>query len=133
MRMFKLAGKYYCVASVDFVYEDFAKRISDGLCLRKNSFAEFYSKRIFQNFFQNANNLKKEYAMYYQEEYGDFADFLYKKELLSREDIEVLDLDEGQTLLKLNIDLFNYNADPLVQYEDNGVDILNHVLEEIEL
>ena len=133
MRMFKLAGKYYCVASDDFVYEDFAKRISDGLCLRKSSFAEFYSKRIFQNFFQYSNNLKKEYAMYYQEEYGDFADFLYKKELLSRADIKVLDLDEGQTLLKLNINLFNYNADPLVQYGDNGVNILNHVLEEIGL
>lgn len=133
MRILKLLGKCYCKADDSFVYEELEKRISDAFHLRKDSFAEFYSKRIFQAFFQYARDLKKEYMAYYRQEYESFADYLYKKELLDWEHIEILDLSGHQTLLKLNINLTSYNADNLIEYEENGIDILNQALKEIGL
>lgn len=133
MRILNLAGQYYCKADDSFVYEELDKRISDALHLRKDSFAEFYSKRIFQAYFQYARDLKKEYLSYYRQEYESFADYLYKKELLDWAHIDILDLSEHQTLLKLNINLTSYNADNLIEYEENGIDILNQALKEIGL
>jgi len=131
MRILKLSDKCYCIANDSFVYEELEKRISDGLHLQKDSFAEFYSKRIFQAFFQYAKDLKREYMAYYQQEYENFADYLYKKELLDWEHIKILDLSGCQTLLKLNINLTSYNADNLIEYEEKGIDILNQALKEI--
>lgn len=133
MRILKLSDEYYCIADDGFVYEELEKRISDALHLQKDSFAEFYSKRIFQAFFQYARDLKKEYMAYYRQEYESFADYLYKKELLDWAHIEFLDLSERQTLLKLNLNLTSYNADSLIEYEENGIDILNQALKEIGL
>ncbi len=134
MKMFRLSGKYYCIADDGFVYEELEKKISDAFHMRKDSFAESYSKRIFKSFFQYARDLKKEYMVYYRQEYESFVDYLYKKELLDREHIEILNLSEHQTLLKLNTDLTSYNADNLVEYdEENGIEILNQALEEVGL
>jgi len=133
MRILKLSGEYFCIADDGFIFEELEKRISDALHLQKGSFAEFYTKRIFQAFFHYARDLKKEYMAYYRQEYEIFADYLYKKELLDWAHIEILDLGEGQTLLKLNINLSSYNVDSLIEYEDNGIDILNQALEEISL
>lgn len=133
MRILKLAGECYCIADDRFAYDELEKRISDALHLQKGSFAEFYSKRIFRAFFQYARDLKKEYQAYYAQEYDSFADYLYKKELMELDHIEILDLNERQTLFKLNIDLSSYNADSLIEYEDNGIDMLNQALEEIGL
>lgn len=131
MSIFNLAGKYYCIMNDSFAYEELKGRISDAFNLRKDSFAEFYSKRIFQAFFQYARDLKKEYLEYYRQEYESFADYLYIKELLNWAEIEILDLGEHKTLLKLNTNLASYNADNLIEYEGNSIDILNHVLKEI--
>lgn len=131
MSIFNLAGKYYCIMNDSFAYEELKGRISDAFNLRKESFAEFYSKRIFQAFFQYARDLKKEYLEYYRQEYESFADYLYIKELLNWAEIEILDLGEHKTLLKLNTNLASYNADNLIEYEGNSIDILNHVLKEI--
>lgn len=131
MSIFNLAGKYYCIMNDSFVYEELKGRISDAFHLRKDSFAEFYSKRIFQAFFQYARDLKKEYLEYYRREYESFADYLYIKELLNWADIEILDLDEHKTLLRLNTNIASNNADNLIGYEGNSIDILNHVLKEI--
>ncbi|MHB8125309.1 MAG: hypothetical protein ACYDEJ_06625 [Desulfitobacteriaceae bacterium] len=133
MRILKLSNEYYCIADDGFVYEELEKMISDALHLRKDSFVEFYSKRIFQGFFQYARDLKKEYMVYYRQEYESFTDYLYKKELLDWAHIEILDLSEHQTLLKLNMHLTSYNADSLIEYEENGIDILNQALKEIGL
>ncbi|TWH46768.1 hypothetical protein [Sporomusa sp. KB1] len=133
MMILKLSDGYYCKADDNFIYEELEKRISDTLHLRKDSFAEFYTKRIFQAFFQYARDLKKEYLTYYGQEYDSFADYLYKKELMELEHIKILDLSERQTLFKLNINLSSYNADSLIEYEDKGIDILNQALEEIGL
>lgn len=134
MRMFKLSGKNYCIADDGFVYEELEKRISDAFHLRKDSFAEFYSKRIFQCLFQYTRNLKEEYMEYYRQEYDSFVDYLYKKELLDWEYIEILKLGERQTLLKLNTNLTSYNADNLIEYDEGkGIEILNQALKEIGL
>ena len=132
IKILKLAGEYYCIADDSFAYAELEKRISSALHLQKGSFAEFYTKRIFQSFFQYARDLKKEYLTYYGQEYDSFADYLYKKELLDWAHIEFIDLNEQQTLFKLNIELSNYNTRSLIEYEDNGIDILNQALEDIE-
>lgn len=131
MSILNLSGKYYCLVNDSFAYEELKGRISDALHLRKDSFADFYSKRIFQAFFQYARDLKKEYLEYYRQEYESFADYLYIKELMNWADIEILDLGEHKTLLKLDTNLASYNADNLVEYEGNSIDILNQVLKEI--
>jgi len=133
MRILKLSGEYFCIADDGFIYEELEKRISDALQLQKDSFAEFYTKKIFQAFFQYGRDLKKGYLAYYRQEYESFVDYLYKKELLDWAHIKILDLNERQTLLKLNINLTSYNADSLIEYEDNGIDILNQALKEIGL
>ncbi|NLV22077.1 MAG: hypothetical protein GXY49_08845 [Syntrophomonadaceae bacterium] len=134
MRVLKISGKTYCIADDGFVYEELEKRISDTFHLRKDSFAEFYTKRIFQSFFQYARNLKNEYMAYYRQEYDNFADYLYKKELLDLEYIDDMNLGERQTLLKLNTRLTSYNADNLIEYdEEKGIEILNKALKEIGL
>lgn len=109
------------------------KKIVDLSHLRKNSFAEFYTKRILRAFFQYARDLKKEYMKYYQEEYEIFADYLYIKELLDWGNIHNLELSEHQTLLKLNLNLMSYNADNLIEYGENGLDNLNQALKEISI
>lgn len=134
MRMLKLSGKNYCIADDGFVYEELEKRISDAFHLRKDSFAEFYSKRIFQCLFQYTRNLKEEYMEYYRQEYDCFVDYLYKKELLDWKYIEILNLGERQTLLKLNTNLTSYNADNLIEYDEGkSIEILNQALKEIGL
>lgn len=134
MRMLKLSGKNYCIAEDEFVYEELEKRISDTFHLRKDSFAEVYSKRIFQAFFQYARDLKKEYIDFYKQEYDSFSDYLYKKELLDWEYIGILNIGEGQTLLKLITDLTSYNTDNLIDYDEKtGMEILNQALEGIGL
>lgn len=132
--MLKLSGKNYCIADDGFVYEELEKRISDAFHLRKDSFAEFYSKRIFQCLFQYTRNLKEEYMEYYRQEYDCFVDYLYKKELLDWKYIEILNLGERQTLLKLNTNLTSYNADNLIEYDEGkSIEILNQALKEIGL
>jgi hypothetical protein len=133
MRIFNLSGGYYCKADDVFVYEELEKRIFEAIPLRKDSFAEFYTKRIFQAFFQYARDLKMEYLTYYGQEYENFTDYLFKKELLDWSYIEILDLSEGQTLLKLDLSLSSYNADSLIEYEENSIDIMNQTLKEIGL
>ena len=131
MRILKLSDKFYCIADNGFAYEEFENRISDVLHLQKDSFAEIYSKRIFRDCFQYARDLKKEYLSYYHQEYEDFDDYLYTKELLNREQIESLDLSEGQTLLKLNLYLSSYNTQSMLEYGEQQMDILNQALEGI--
>lgn len=134
MRIFKLTDQYYCEADNGFTYEELKKKITDILLLRKNSFAELYSKKILQDIFQYAIDLKKEYLTYYQQEYEDFTDYLYKKKLLNRKDIKLLNLSDHQTVLSLDIHLSSYNADSLLNdYEENGIDVLNKALKEIVL
>lgn len=134
MRMLKLSSKNYCIAENGFIYEEVEKRISDAFHLRKDSFAEAYTKRIFQAFFQYAIDIRKEYMDFYKQEYDSFSDYLYKKELLGWEDIALLNLSEHQTLLKLNIHLTSYNTDNLIDYDEKiGMEIINQALEGIGL
>jgi hypothetical protein len=133
VRILKLADECYCIAEDGFVYKDLEKIISDRLHLKKNSFADVYSKKIFKAFLKYAKDLKKEYMEYYQQEYESFFEYLYKKELLDWQDIDNLNLSENQTLLKLNIKLTSYNAENLISYEEKGMDILNKALKEMGL
>lgn len=91
------------------------------------------TQRGFLELFQYARDLKKDYMTYYREEYENFADYLYKQELLDWRDIHTLRLSEHQTLLKLNLKLTSYNANNLIEYGENGLDNLNLALKEISI
>ena len=77
--------------------------------------------------------MKQEYQDYYAQEYGDFETYLYQKELLDRDEIALFELNQNQTLLKLRPSFSSYNVENIVRYDEEGIKILNQVLEDINL
>ena len=85
MKIFYIRGQAYCKACNGFSYEKLNLALDVKLSMRQNSFAERYSKKIFQILFQNAIDLKQQYEKYYAEEYESFEKFLYQKELWDKQ------------------------------------------------
>ncbi|MBC3798618.1 hypothetical protein [Acetobacterium tundrae] len=132
MEIIKLQDRYYCVVNEEFTYDQLESRFIEKSKTRKGSFADGYLKKIFKDMFNYAKDLKKEYLEYYSEEYDNFRNFLYQKELLDYYEIESLEIDDKQTLLRLQIDLNNYNMRTLLEYEDDTFEILNQIMEDIK-
>lgn len=124
---------YYCVARKMFSLEGFERDLCRHLGMRKNSFAYCYSLKIFQDFFRYSKDLRQEYQDYYAQEYDDFETYLYQKELLERDEIALFELNQNQTLLKLRPSFSSYNVENIVRYDEEGIKILNQVLEDINL
>lgn len=124
---------YYCVARKLFSLEKFERELCKHLSMRENSFAYSYSLKIFRDFFRYYKDLRQEYQDCYVEEYDDFETYLYQKELLDRDEIALFELNQNQTLLKLRPSFNSYNVESIVNYDEEGVKILNRVLEEINL
>ena len=78
-------------------------------------------------------NLKKEYMDYYMQEYDNFKIYLYQKELLEKNEIALLMLNDNQTVLKLQPSLNNYNVKSIIENDENIVKILNEILEKLNL
>lgn len=133
MEIFKIGKRYFCKAMCGFALQKLENCLDERLEMRKGSFAEQHSKRIFCDLFFYARDLRQEYTDYYAQEYDNFEQFLYQKELWKRQDIDALELMSDQTVLELRTDLRNYNADTLMDYEESGMKMINHVLEEINL
>lgn len=133
MKIISFEEVYYCVVRKNFLLEDFEKEVSRQLGMRKNSFAYCYSLKIFRDFFRYAKDLKQEYQDYYAQEYDDFETYLYQKELLERDDIALFELNQDQTLLKLRPSFNSYNVESIIRYDEEGIKILNQVLEDINL
>ena len=133
MKIFVRREEYYCKVYETYTVEKFRKELDNQLDMRKNSFADQYAEKIVMDFFRYAKDLKKEYLNFYAQEYDDFQNFLYQKELWSWIEIKRLDLKEEQTILLLRPFLCNYNAKNFIDYDEEGLQILNQVLEEINL
>lgn len=133
MKIFYIRENTYCRAGIGFSFKKFDAALDMKLHMRKNSFAEFYSKKIFHALFQNAFDLKQEYKDYYAEEYESFERYLYQKKLWDMEDIHKLNLTEGETVLELSPTQYSYSISNLLDYEESGVDIINEILEGLSL
>jgi hypothetical protein len=133
MEIFKIGKRYFCKAICGFTFQKLEDCLDERLEMRKGSFAEQHSKQIFCDLFLYARDLRHEYTDYYAQEYDNFEQFLYQKELWKQQDIDVLELMPDQTVLALQMDLRNYNADTLMDYEESSMKMINQVLEEIKL
>lgn len=110
--------------------------LRNQLSMRKDSFAEQYSLKIFRDLFRYARDLRQEYEEYYREEYDSFSEFLYKREFWEVPDIKKVALTESETVLKLRVSSSSYNLDTLLSYDeyDNSfIEIVTQILEEIDL
>ena len=131
MKIYKIKSKYYCLASKDYDYSAFIDTIRDKIHAIDNSFVYNYSLKIFTELFQYADDLLKNYNLYYKLEYSDFYYYLYQKEMLDDDELSLIYVDESHTILKLNPDLNNYNLTNLFDYDDRYIDLLNEVLEAV--
>lgn len=133
MKIFAFEEVYYCVARKKFSLVNFERELCQHLNMRKNSFAYCYSLKIFRDFFQYFKDLRQEYQDYYAQEYGDFEAYLYQKELLEKDKIALFELKYNQTILKLRPSFSSYNVENIIRYDEEGIKILNQVLEDINL
>lgn len=135
MKMISRGETCYCIASKEYSIEKLERELLQRAGVRKDSFAEQYTRKIFMDLFRYAKNLREEYFEFYREEYESFEEFLYQKELWEKWEIQELKLDETKTVLQLRYELNNYNAGSMVGYgeEKEGLDMLNQVLAEVQL
>lgn len=126
-------GKYICRVNNGFTIQKLEKVLVDYLSIRKESFVEQYSLKIFRNLFQYARDLRQEYMKYYYEEYDNFSEFLYKKEFWDISNIENAALGDENTVLKLQIHNSSYNMDNLLDYDESISSMIIKILEDIEL
>jgi hypothetical protein len=133
MKIFSIGTRYYCKTICGFALPQFEACLDEHLGMRKGSFAEQRTKQIFCDLFLYARDLRQEYTDYYAQEYDNFEQFLYQKELLNKPDIEELELTPDQTVLELRTDLCSYNVKTLMDYEESARKVINQVIEEIDL
>ena len=133
MKIISIAGKYLCKVKRSFTLQQLENYLDEHLGMRKESFAERYSKQIFRDLFGYARDLQREYHDYYALEYNSFEQFLYQKELWECWVIDELALESEQTVLELRPNLANYNASTLMDHAESCVEIINQVLEEMPL
>lgn len=131
MKIIKINEGFYCITYEKLSYEKFNDFLYDNIPMKKNSFAFKSTIKILEELFKYSLDLKQDYLKYYYQEYDDFEIYLYHKELLEYDIIKNLNIKECETLLKLRVDLSNYNTITLLEYEEGVVDTLNQFLEEI--
>lgn len=136
MELFSVNGEYVCKVHKGFDMPKLEEALRNQLSMRKDSFAEQYSLKIFRDLFRYARDLRQEYEEYYREEYDSFSEFLYKREFWEVPDIKKVALTESETVLKLRVSSSSYNLDTLLSYDeyDNSfIEIVTQILEEIDL
>lgn len=133
MELFTVNKKYVCKVRKGFTIQKLEEALGHRLAMRKGSFAERYSLKIFRNLFQYARDLRQEYEEYYGEEYDSFPEFLYQKEFWEARDIEDAALTGEDTILKLQMDDSSYNMDTLLDYDDSIISMVTQILEGIDL
>lgn len=131
MKIVKISEHYYCVMEEIYTYANIIHKFHTSHIMRNGSFAETYIKKILEDIFKYAKDLRKDYMDYYNQEYADFKSYLYQKELLDKDEIDYLNVSDRHTILRLKLDLNSYNTSNLLEYEDNELDIINQLLEEI--
>lgn len=133
MKILSVDGRYYCKVRNGFSLKILEAYLSRNLEMREESFAAQYTKKIFRDLFKYARDLRQEYQDYYAQEYDNFEIFLYRKELWRHTCIDSLALCPEETVLELQPHQSNYNTDSLLNYDENGLAIINQMLEEVPM
>lgn len=128
MKVIKIKNSFYCIAANEYDYDTFIDKIKEVICAVEGSFAYNYSLEIFSRLFRYADDLRKNYNLYYKYEYDCFCSFLHNKEMFDDDMISAIYIDESHTILQLNSDLNSYNTTTLFDYDDNNLEVLNEVL-----
>lgn len=133
MELFSVNGEYVCKVHKGFNMQKLEEALSNRLSMRKSSFSEQYSLKIFRDLFRYARDLRQEYEEYYREEYDSFSEFLYKREFWKASDIKEAALAENETVLKLRISSNSYNLNTLLEYDGSFIEMIIQTLEGIDL
>lgn len=133
MELFSVNGEYVCKVHKGFNMQKLEEALSNRLSMRKSSFSEQYSLKIFRDLFRYARDLRQEYVEYYREEYDSFSECLYKREFWKASDIKEAALAENETVLKLRISSNSYNLDTLLEYDESFIEMIIQTLEGIDL
>ena len=133
MELFSVNGEYVCKVYKGFNMQKLEEALGNRLSMRKSSFSEQYSLKIFRDLFRYARDLRQEYVEYYREEYDSFSEFLYKREFWKASDIKEAALAENETVLKLRISSNSYNLDTLLEYDESFIEMIIQTLEGIDL
>ena len=124
----RLDETYYLKVKSDITPEFIIKQIIKNCGMRKDSFGEYYVKRILNNILSGGINLTE---FYEKNEYSSFIQFLYNKELIDYEDIEKLSFKDNEILWKLNPYSNSYNIQNLIEFNDEILIIINRLLVEV--
>ncbi len=129
MEIIKLSGKYFCCSDEVIEILDLFKRICKKNKVKEESFAGQFLKKLLVDLFKYAQNLNEDYEIYYSVEYINFEQYLYEKILLSSNEIKIL-VDTGtKYIYLLEMDWSNYNLKTLIEFDDDGLEDINQLLE----
>ena len=119
--------RYFMKTPKDKTLSCIYKNIYKNNGMRKGSFADKYSNMIISEILNDSIDLDYTYRKYYFDEYNTFEEYLYKKELIDSDFIQLLSLEENTSLWLLDI-RSNYE---LLSYDENNnlLDILNKMFE----
>lgn len=126
--IFKINGKYYLRIQRESKIEEILEHIIENTGMRKGSFADKYVVKIMTGILYGAVDQRVRYERYYSKEYISFKDYLYNKELIDRNTIETLALQENETLFMLCLTDNDYSITNIIGYEDENLSLINRLL-----
>ena len=129
LKVVHIEDGYYLKSDSEIKMVDILKLVYKNNGMRKGSFAEKYVIKILSDMLFGAIDLKRKYRKYYANEYKSLSEYLYKKELLEKETIDALNLNESEAIWKLGFATNNYSIKEIIGYEDENLGIINQTLE----
>ncbi len=129
LKVVHIEDGYYLKSDSEIKMVDILKLVYKNNGMRKGSFAEKYVIKILSDMLFGAIDLKRKYRKYYANEYKSLSEYLYKKELLEKETIDALNLNESEAIWKLRFATNNYSIKEIIGYEDENLGIINQTLE----
>lgn len=129
LKVVHIEDEYYLKSDSEIKMADILELVYKNNGMRKGSFAEKYVIKILSDLLFGAIDLKRKYQKYYANEYKSLSEYLYKKELLEKEMIDALNLNESETIWKLRFATNNYSIKEIIGYEDENLGIINQTLE----
>ena len=92
-------------------------------------------QRVIMNFLREYDDLQYIFEEYYQEEYADFEEYLYKNLLIEKEEVEFLvsmkKSDEKLCLVDLKFSIIDHESNLFSFEEEDLLLKINSILEEI--
>ena len=129
MKIYMVNEAYYLKSKNNITIANIINSIYNNCGMKKQSFAEKYTVKIFSDLLLNAINLRDNFTKYYKMEYGSFEEFLYQKEALEYEQIKEFQLNDDETIWKLQYSINSYTANNILGYDGENLEIINRALE----